>query len=314
MALYIIKKDYLKLIQDVNLAQIINSNEQIRIAAEKSAIAEAKSFLRQKYAVESEIRDLLQWSRLEPYSAGDRVYLDANAYSEASTYAVNDLVLQNGAVYSCIIAVSSAEPFNAGKWSRIGLQYDIFSANYPFQPFSIYGAYKVGDKVYYKGKTYSCLVATGSISHDTALQYESVNGLPLLNMWPDDETDGAKYWSFIENYIVPVDTSITAENFWMAKDTRDEQLVEKIVDICLYHIHARIAPNNIPKLRSDRYKGAEEDRGHDKDGNILYPVYSALGWLQGCAKGNITPNLPKIEPQKGQRIRWGGNIKNNNHY
>jgi hypothetical protein len=33
-----------------------------------------------------------------------------------------------------------------------------------------------------------------------------------------------------------------------------------------------------------------------------------------CAEGNVTPNLPLISPKQGNRIRYGGGIRQINSY
>jgi len=52
---YLNNKDFLLLIQDSNLQQIINENEAIRQQAELTAIGEARSYLIQKYLFDDEL-------------------------------------------------------------------------------------------------------------------------------------------------------------------------------------------------------------------------------------------------------------------
>ena len=77
--------------------------------------------------------------------------------------------------------------------------------------------------------------------------------------------------------------------------TRDQQILSTTIDIALYHLHSRIAPRNIPELRTQRYE-------------------NAILWLRMCANGEVTPALEKIIPLSGTRIRSGGNVKNINQY
>ena len=64
-----------------------------------------------------------------------------------------------------------------------------------------------------------------------------------------------------------------------------------LIDIVLYHLHCRIAPQNIPELRQNRYDDAK-------------------AFLMDVAKGNhMTLDLPKIQPKQGRPIRWGGDVK-----
>ena len=70
--------------------------------------------------------------------------------------------------------------------------------------------------------------------------------------------------------------------------TRNVELVTKLCDIALYHIHTRIAPVNIPILRQNRY-----DVAHT--------------WLKMLAYGELNVNIAKYDPSIGKRIRFGGN-------
>ena len=73
----------------------------------------------------------------------------------------------------------------------------------------------------------------------------------------------------------------------------DHSLVKMyLVDIAIYHLHARISPDNIPELRKERYQYAKE-------------------WLMQVADGAINPLLPTGEDKK-QPIRYGSNPKNQN--
>ena len=309
---YLISADYLKQIQDVNLQQIISSNTSILSAAETAAQAEAKSYLQQKYNIAKEFTNTTKWDRTAPYSAADRVYLDATAFVAATAYALNDLALYQGSVYSCIVAGAAA--WNTSNWELLGSQYEIFYAAFPFAVFDYKKIYPVGTQVYWNGHTYTCLIASKQITHEVAIQYNQISNLPLGNIFPDDVVNGEKYWKDDGAYIVEADTDILNAAFWTAGDNRDAQMVEKLIDITLYHIHSRISPRNIPALRDIRYMGSAEHRFAKDNGQLNYPVYSALGWLQACARGEVTPNLVLIQPNAGSRIRFGGTVRNINSY
>jgi hypothetical protein len=94
---------------------------------------------------------------------------------------------------------------------------------------------------------------------------------------------------------------------------RDPQFLKACIDIALYHLHSRIAPRNIPELRVYNYIGNPEDRAIVM-GKVIYPTYCALGWLQGCANGDLTPKLTLKDETSGKRVRFGGNTKNINSY
>lgn len=312
---YLIPPDYLPTIQDANLQQIISATPSILSNAELAGQAEAISFLRQKYLTDSEFTDTASWVLSSTYSAQDRVYLNATAYSASSTYAVGAYALQAGNVYRCITAITVAEAFNAAKWTLIGAKYDLYYAKYPHPLFDFNsGVYLKGDLVYWNGKKYTCIIPTTFPTHEGQIQARLIQNVPVGNVFPDDTVNGLQNWGVGVAYSVPANTAIDDTEYWTAGDNRDEQMVQKVIDIVLYHLHSRISPRNIPALREYRYMGNEKDRVVKDDGSIAYPVYSALGWLQACARGEVTPNLPLIQPKQGMRIRYGGNVRNINSW
>ena len=292
---YLIAKDLSKQIQSENLNQIIGGDNSILIAAELAAMAEAQSYLTQRYDISREFTDLLQWDRTQVYKAINRVYLNATAYSASATYALNSLVLQANSVYKCTTAITVAEAFTPAHWQLLGQQYDLYFAKTPYAEFDYTNMYNVGDRVFWKDKSYTCLIATKIMGQSSAIQYNKTQNLPYPNVAPDDTNAGAQYWGSGTAYTVPANTDISSTTFWTAGDNRSQQLVLYIVDIALYHVHSRISPRNIPDLRVKRYD-------------------DAIKWLKMAAKGEITPNLPMIKPEQGSRIRFGGGIKLINSY
>lgn len=308
---YLILSDFSALIQDVNLNQIIESDFSVLQTAIDNAVDEAKSHLRQKYDVSLEFSDTENWEKTASYNAYDRVYLDADAYVDANTYAVGDLTIFQGKVY--IANTITTGVFASGDWDKLGLQYQLFYAIYPKPLFDLDKIYKKGDEVYWNGKTYTNLQPSIIPTHDMVLQ-ERIIRPNYINVFPDDTINGLLAWGAGTTYTVPANTDILDTTYWIKGDNRDSEMIQKTIDITLYHLHARIAPRNIPALRINRYKGEEADRVLKNTGDIVYPVYSALGWLQSCSRGFITPNLPLIQPKEGSRIRYGGNVKQINSY
>lgn len=288
---YLISYDYLRVIQSGNLQQLITQNPAVLSGIELSAQAEAISYLRQKYEVNTEFTDTKLWVKAAVYNAFDRVYIDADGYIAANSYVVNNLTSYNGKVYIC--TTNTTGTFNSAHWTLLGLQGDIFYAPYPHPLFDIYNLYKEGDQVFWNGHIYTA--RRDSIASVDSIQYRIYKNIPLPNVFPDDVNSGATYWQDNGAYSVPLNTNISNTTYWTKADNRDQQMVLFFIDIALYHLHSRIAPNNIPQLRIDRYD-------------------SAIDWLKMCAKGEVTPNLPKIQPKEGARIRYGGNIRNINTY
>jgi hypothetical protein len=112
---------------------------------------------------------------------------------------------------------------------------------------------------------------------------------------------------------VPANTEITNTTYWVQGDNRDSNMVRKMAIMTIYHLSPNISPQNLPKNIVELYKGTDEQYQPGVEGTI-YPMHSALGWLQGCARGEVQPNLPLLQPVQGMRIRYGGNIKQINSY
>jgi phage gp36-like protein len=291
---YLIPKDYQVNIQDTNLQQIIANDESIRQRAQLAGEAEAQSYLKQKYDISREFQDIEPFNFNKTYLGLQRFYLDSNnTYNPAATYNTNDLVLYTGHVYAARVDGITGV-FTPHDWLDLGPQYSIYSVTIPYPEFRYDGVYRQGDQVWWKNKTYTCQKPTPIMDHDTALQYGYYQNLPLPNVAPDDPTAGLQNWGTGTLYQVTQELP-TNETYYAETDTRDAQMVLYCCDIVLYHLHTRISPRNIPELRVKRYD-------------------DAIAWLQMCAKGDITPNLPRLQPLQGNRIRWGSAIRQGNSY
>jgi hypothetical protein len=304
---YLIYPDFLPHIQKVQLEQL-QSNDAVLSSIIENAESECRSHLVQKYDIDFEMRDLVVWDISRTYYAGDRIYLDATPYDPTKGYSPNESTLYNGNVYICG-SEGATGTFDPTKWTLYGAQYSMWTGKYPNPLFSLYGYYGVGDIVYYNGHNWKALQA--SIVPYPDIQYVTYANIPYPNVYPT--TANPTYWQDMGAYTIAAGTSPGDGSKWDIGDTREVQLKGYMLDIALYHIHQRLAPTNIPMLREVRYMGKETDRSMLK-GRLYFPEYSALGWLQGCAEGRLTPALPLIQPKQGRRISWGGNIKAQNDY
>lgn len=293
---YLILQDYKKLIQTDNLSAIIGNDYTILTQVASASQTEVISYLIQKYDCSREFTDTVQFSRSTTYKANNRVYLDADAYSAASTYALNALCLQAGNVYICTIAITVAEAFTIGHWQLLGTQYSIFYVTLPCPEFNYQTIYLAGNQVWYKDKIYTCIIPSVVYGHEASLQVGAYEAIPNSNIFPDDPVYGVQYWGAGTAYNITAGTLPTDTTKWTAGDNRNPQLVNYCIDVALYTVHSRIAPRNIPELRVKRYD-------------------DTIKWLKDAAQGKfITANLPVIQPRSGNRIRFGGNVKNRNIY
>ncbi len=272
---YLFSQDYKSLIQSDSLTQIIGADTSLLTQAEQAAQSLLTSYLVQKYDLAKEFTSTAIWSPLVPYSAKDRFYLNANAYSTSSTYTLNALTLYGGFVYKCSTAITVAEAWNVAKWTLIGAQFAMFYAKTPKNDWDYYTTYEAGDEVFYQDKTYTAV-------------------MPSTGIAPNTNTSA---WGSGTTYSVTTGTAPTDTAKFTAGDNRNQQLVEYMVDVILYRLHSRIAPHNIPELRVKRY-----------DDVISWLKNVAKG-------ENITADIEKIQPKSGARIRWGSALpKQNNNF
>lgn len=307
---YLIANDFNVLIQPANLAQVLGGNTVILDQAIAAAQETAIESLSQKFMIDEELVDLDEYNPTATYSPGQRVYLDADAFSATETYALGVLVLYNGSVYVCSTAVTVAAAWNASDWTLLGVQYAIYYISIPYQVFDIYKLYPTGTIVYWKGNKYTCQIASMIPDHQVSLQLQYYSNIPPPNVFPDDPNNGVKYWG------TPVPLTVGPGTFpdgYTAGDTRNQTLVRHLVAIALYIVHNRMAPQNVPRHIVVLYRGDEGHGVATKDGYI-YPDYSALGWLQSASLGMKPIRLPVKQPRQGGRIAWGSKVRNQNGY
>jgi len=308
---YLIFNDFKQQIQADNLLNIINKDMSILDSAIIDAQEECKEYLSQKYVLDAELSDTDKYDITKTYTAANRVYLDADAYSDTSTYPLNALTLFEGNVYKCTTAILSGEPFNQAHWAKLGAQFNMFNIPLPKPLFNANKYYNIGDQVFWKGKVYTCAIKSSSIDHTILLQLVYYNNIPSLNVMPDDPIYGVQYWGVGIDYIVGA--GLLPNDPWKLGDNRNRNLRRHMIAIVLFIVHNRIAPRNIPELRDIAYRGKEDDRINARDG-LIYPEYCALGWLQGAQRGMRVVDLEYIQPRKGGRVRFGGQIRNQNGY
>jgi hypothetical protein len=280
MARLLRDNDYLRVIQDSNLEQIIESNQQTKLDVEQSAQSEMISYLTQRYIVNQIFTDTKIFDITATYNGKQLVEWTASAFSASTVYTTGQYVLQAGYIYKSI-AGSVAHAFTANEWTQICLDKTLFYVTLPYDEYSNTTSYILGDKVYYNNIEYTCLLNCKGIL-PTETQFWSVgSAYTLTSTYPDDATK------------------------WTQGDNRNQLVIMYLLDIVINHLFATVNPRNIPDLRKERY-----------DGNNAMQNGGAIAWLKRCASGDVTADLPQILPQQGMSIRWGnsngGTIKTSN--
>lgn len=313
MSSFLFYGDFKKQIQDDNLQAIIGKDLTILESTQQAAIEECRSYLVQKYDVKKALQEILKYDPNATYNAGQTVYVDAEEYQASSTYTSGDWVTYSGVVYQATEDITEPEEWDSNKWVKIANQYAIYYAIVPADDFNYKKVYAKDDTVFYKDSVYTCQLPSNILDHQSLLNIGQAGVEPLQNVFPDDPKNGVQYWGVGEPYEVD-SIPLSDTDYWKQGDNRDQKLLMVCIDIALFHLHTRISPRNIPELRTLRYSGKPEDRISVYNAPIKYPEYSALGWLQSCSRGELTPSMPINQPETGNRIRFGGNQKNVNSY
>ena len=294
---YLTTADLKRVIQTANLNDIVGSDTSMITYAEQAAITEAKSYLSPKYDTSAEFKDVRYYVGTSFFNYGETVFVQAEPFSPTKNYQLLDTCAYQGKVYYFNYQFTYVPgPFDITMWVYVANENTVYTPKVPvnFTAYKENKYYKKGDRVIMlNGEQYICDLDSLLISEQYAMQFVIKENVPLMNQTPS-QTSGQKQWTWLGVYGVGSQQNFA--QYMENRDNRNQQLVNYIIDIMLYHLHARISPRNIPELRLERYDNAK-------------------AWLTQCAKGDeINAGLPRLTPQQGMRIRWGGGVRQNFTY
>lgn len=336
---YLRLQDFYSNIQSSSLNQIISNTDGFRLIKQDVAISEIKSYLSQKYDVDDEFRDTVQFSFTTTYKAKQLVYLDASAYDATLTYALNVIVLQGGNVYYCKTAIVSPEAFTLSKWTLLGAQYDLFYIPTPVAEFDKSTFYYKDDYVFWKDKVYKASRDTIVPSHQDQLQYGSVNSIPDANAFPDSINtqwiNGTDY-SIVGLWPVAVSGDFTAYNAGTAYTTG-----QRISYNSLIYQAMTSTTGTTPGTDHTKWQVVSCTSGDNRNPQLveiaiyltLYKLSTrispnnvpdvwvknyddAIDWLKKCGRGEVKLDAPLLQiPNKSTNsFRWGSAPKKVNDY
>lgn len=332
-------QDYYSSIQDAYLQQVLSGQDSFRVNKERVSQALIKSMLIQRYDIDDEFRDTVQYAITPSYKAKQLVYLTASAYSATTVYTAGQLTLQAGNVYQSI-AGNAAHAFVIGEWTLLGAQYDYYYIPTPYPEFNYKTDYAVGDVVWRKDKVYTCLQPSSTFTHDSEIQYRSISNIPIINQFPELAYSGVKQWSDGVPYsFINLETTATSSDFtaWSAltvytalqRASKDGIIWEAITG------STGVAPGtDITKWQPISWTAGDNRNPQLVEMVIYITLYKlstrisptnvpavwtknydeAMIWLDDCAKSNVNLDAPLIQPSQGRRIKRGGAIKNINSY
>lgn len=281
---FLTNNDYLRTIKYEELQQITEGNDDLILAVEQTAQAEISSYLVQRYQMDKVFTATGSFDLSATYYGKNLIEYSAPQFSASTNYVTNDHVVYDGYIYASVSGSTGILP-NTGltQWNKITKDKTLYNAKLPYPEFSIKTNYVAGSQVWYGDVVYTALVDVIGVYPDANTAY-----------W----TPGTTY-SFTGQY--PENTT-----YWIKSDNRNQQLVQAVMDVTLYHLHSRINPRDIPELRVYRYSGNDSKMS----GGVI-------GWLKQVGAGLVTADLPEIKPDDtnpNNSIQWGSQVRNNNYY
>lgn len=297
--------DYDRLIQRDNLEQLFNNIEDgnaLLQDIESSSIVEMSSYLLQRYDASTIFKQFNEFSLSTVYYAGDRIVYTEKDYDYNTQYILNDRFNYKDKIYKVIndspllpIGITPDDTTYSTYFQFICNNNSYFYIALPQQQYSTKLQYTKDTYVFYKDSVYLALQDNKCIKPGTNVKvWQFVYTFSFSGFYPDEEV-----------ITSPLLTPVLNNDYYFFKagDTRNQLLIQYLIDIILYHLHARINPRNIPELRMIRY-----------DGNNATQNGGAIAWLKRIASGDITIDLPENEKDVELSYSWGKITDNNSEY
>lgn len=310
--------------------------QNVLIQGVNQAISEVSSYLSGRYLTDEVFAPTQMWNSGSTYFGNNLVFYNQPYFSTGTTYQIGDQFNWKGIIYSAdtIINSGTTNPLSSStNASYITEQDALYYANIPAPAWSINTTYQQGNVVWYQDNLYQAITQIYGIHPATSMNLEARYGIPsaqqylgyyTIDYYNEPYTNpvlkygympqvNSNFWQLYNgqaNWFTGTTYYFSGVNptqnttYWTKGDNRNPQIVLYLIDIILYHLHSRINPRNIPELREIRYNGGEKQ----------FLKGGAIGWLHNVQKGNVSLNIPEIQPVQGQSIRWGSYPKNSNSF
>jgi len=315
-------KDFYSLIQEDNLDVILGDNDNLLQDRIRSAEAEAASYLRHRYDVDKIFASLLSYSATMQYYEGNIVEWTETAYDSTATYNTDDRCSYSGYIYEAK-EDGVTGTWDSSKWTQLAENESIWTCKVPsLGDLPSDNEFAYSDSAYLTDFKY----LTGwDRENITSLYFKRIDDYVYMYISEANRTANTNsYGRFVydetgldmphtvevlsaDNDIIKGEITIkqyidddatfavTVSNHWELKDSRDQKMVEILIDIALYHVHSRINPRNIPDLRRIRYDG---DDANQRGG--------AIGMLKMIRDGKNSLDIPiYTDKNKGSIYQYG---------
>ncbi len=308
--------------------------------AESIAVAEMKSYLDNRYITDEIFANSQEFSTGTTYYGKNLIQYIEDRFCTGTTYQFGDRFSYNHKIYETVVTggtsgitptTTNTNPSStAYTYNFITNNKTLYYANLPIPEWDNNINYKQNDLVWYKDEIYIAIQNVRGINPHQSQNLELRYGTPSVlsynslgtfdnNTYPTVinpvPSKNIGHWALYDTLTTNCYTATsstysfsgkTPDNtcYWTKGDNRNSVIKMYLIDILLYHLHARINPRNIPELRNIRYNGGNND----------FQGGGAIGWLKNIEKGKISLNAPEKTPQVGLAVRWGSYVKRSNYY
>jgi hypothetical protein len=309
------KSDYLSIITDTALSQLVRDNENRFIQAEQAAEASIIDYLSENYEVEKELnrgKYIFDYNRSISYPIGSHFYLD-------------------GDIYETIQAINGYKsPFTNPYWHESEEVIDLDEV----EPYSQMKDYYPGNVVKFLNTVYVCDIQNGFDFNDiripginawervTAYAWDTIS----YNLWEVVQYNDQYFalistedydpfvnpiesdcWGLIGNYDKDLDIYELSEHEYVVYeeevyypiinpnadkpvlstnlkrlDPRNYNLKRHMVQLALYELHKLISPGNISSTRIDDYE-------------------HSMQWLKDASKLKLNPQIPRKVDERNKQ-------------
>lgn len=108
MSKFLIKNDFLSLIKDENLDEVL-SDDLLLNSAIDAAVEEAAGYIRHRYDESKTFAIVNIFDKTKAYLADDRIFWEEDAWLPTEIYNVDDLISFNDTIYSCLVTTVAGE-------------------------------------------------------------------------------------------------------------------------------------------------------------------------------------------------------------
>lgn len=320
--MFVVENDYISVIRNERLAEIIQGYEERRLQTERKVDEEVKSFLRHRYDVEKSFPDVLSYDSSTNYYTNDLIEYTEPVYDNANPYVIGNLVsyeFTSGGVtydyiYICIQNSTGNLPTDTAYWTFVVANKTLYVCEKPATGANITTSYSYDQNAYtsdpddvtgwdrstlYFKKTNNDVIYMYLTSADRTAEtnYAGVfNYAPTIfpatrEIQPGTNPDTLLGGTIQIKGFIADDTEweVIGTNNFSQRDNRNQMILGIYIKMIVYELHFSINPRNIPQHRLMAYEDAKT-------------------LLKDISKGNnVTADLPihEEDEQRGQRFSYG---------